>query len=90
MSNTVIASLIVVLTCVKGHFIDYLIFLLGIKTIEMSLYCRIRDFRGYFQILDRTRLLETNSFKISLFSNLRLKVLKFLKIVVEESYASVY
>lgn len=78
-----------VLKCVKGHFIDYLIFLLGVKTIEMSLYCRIKDFRGYFQILDLTRLLETNSFKISLFSNLRLKVLKFLKIVVEESYASV-
>ena len=50
MSNTVIASLIVVRTCVKGHFIDYLIFLLGVKTTEMLPYCRIRDFRGYFQI----------------------------------------
>lgn len=44
------ASLIVVLTRVKGHFIDYLVFLLGVKTTEMSPYCRMRDFRGYFQI----------------------------------------
>lgn len=35
MSNIIRASVSVVLTCVKGHFIDHL-FLLGVKTTEKN------------------------------------------------------
>lgn len=35
MSNTIIALLNVILTCVKGYFVDHFLFLLRVKTTEI-------------------------------------------------------
>lgn len=51
LSNTVMASLNVVLTCIKGHFVDHLLFLFGAKTTEaMSQNYRVGEFRACLQI----------------------------------------